>query len=98
MRKIAWRCLILTLLHGFVRTAAAQAPRTWDQVRARFEQDNPTLRADALNVDESKAQEITAYLRPNPDLTLSADGTQIAPANGVWTPLAGTFESSSVSY
>lgn len=98
MRKIAWRCLILTLIHGSVWTAVAQEAWTWDQVRARFEQDNPTLKADQLNIDESKAQEITAYLRPNPDLTLSADGTQIAPVNGVWTPLAGTFESSAVSY
>lgn len=98
MRKIAWRCLILALLHGSVLTLVAQEPLSWDQVRARFEQENPTLRADQLNIDESKAQEITAYLRPNPDLTLSADGTQVAPVNGVWTPLAGTFESPSVSY
>lgn len=98
MRKIAWRCLILALLQGSVLTLVAQEPLSWDQIRARFEQENPTLRADQLNIDESKAQEITAYLRPNPDLTLSADGTQVAPVNGVWTPLAGTFESPSVSY
>jgi cobalt-zinc-cadmium efflux system outer membrane protein len=67
-------------------------------VRARFEQSNPTLLADKLNVDESRAQEITAFLRPNPTLTLSADGTQIAPDKGVWRPFAGTFESPSISY
>jgi cobalt-zinc-cadmium efflux system outer membrane protein len=78
--------------------AYAQTPWTWEEVRARFEQSNPTLLAARLNVDESKAQEITAYLRPNPTLTLSADGTQIAPDMGVWQPLAGTFESPSVSY
>jgi len=50
-----------------------------------------------LNIDELKAQEITAHLRPNPDFTLSADGTQIAPSHGVWTPLAGTFVSPGVS-
>jgi cobalt-zinc-cadmium efflux system outer membrane protein len=53
---------------------------TWEQVRQRFQQDNPTLLAGKLNIDESKAQEITAYLRPNPNMSLSVD--QINPFNG----------------
>ena len=79
-------------------SARAQQALAWDQVRARFEQSNPTLLADKLSVDESRAQEITAFLRPNPTFTLSADGTQIAPDKGVWRPFAGTFESPSISY
>ena len=79
-------------------SARAQQALTWEQVRARFEQSNPTLLADKLSVDESRAQEITAFLRPNPTFTLSADGTQIAPENGAWRPFAGTFESPSISY
>jgi len=79
-------------------SARAQQALTWEQVRARFEQSNPTLLADRLSVDESRAQEITAFLRPNPTFTLSADGTQIAPEKGVWRPFAGTFESPSISY
>jgi cobalt-zinc-cadmium efflux system outer membrane protein len=71
---------------------------TWEQVRERFETSNPTLLAGKLNVDESKAQEITAFLRPNPSFTVSADGTQIVPHKGVWQPLAGTFETPSISY
>ena len=71
---------------------------TWEQVRERFETSNPTLLAGKLNVDESKAQEITAFLRPNPTFTVSADGTQIVPHKGVWQPLAGTFEPPSISY
>jgi len=71
---------------------------TWEQVRERFETNNPTLLAGRLNVDESKAQEITAFLRPNPTFTVSADGTQIVPHKGVWQPLAGTFETPSISY
>jgi cobalt-zinc-cadmium efflux system outer membrane protein len=98
MRKIHLRCLTLYLLLCLGRRAAAQEPWTWEKVRARFEQSNPTLQAAKLSVDESKAQEITAYLRPNPTFTLSADGTQIAPDKGIWRPLAGTFESPSVSY
>jgi cobalt-zinc-cadmium efflux system outer membrane protein len=76
----------------------AQQALSWEQVRARFEQSNPTLLADKLSIDESRAQEITAFLRPNPTFTLSADGTQIAPDKRIWRPLAGTFESPSISY
>ncbi len=53
--------------------AFAQQPYTWEQIRTRFESTNPTLRAGALNIDEAKADEITAYLRPNPDFTFSLD-------------------------
>ncbi|MGA7339821.1 MAG: TolC family protein [Terracidiphilus sp.] len=78
--------------------ASAQQSLTWDQIKARFEAGNPALRADADNVDEMKAEEITAYLRPNPQFTATADGTQIAPDRGIWEPLAGTFVSPNFSY
>ena len=78
--------------------APGQQPLTWDQVRAKFETTNPALRADADNVDEMKAEEITAFLRPNPQFTALADGTQIAPHNGVWTPTKGTYEEPQFSY
>jgi outer membrane protein, heavy metal efflux system len=77
----------------------SQNPLTWQEVRARFEQANPSLRAAQIGIDESRAQEITAYLRPNPDLTLSSDGTQITPSqDGVWQPLAGTTLTPTLSY
>src|SRR6266852_2175951 len=94
---IAWLWLWLWLMFAAVSATAQQAV-TWEQVRARFEQSNPTLLADKLSIDESKAQEITAFLRPNPTFALSADGTQIAPQKGVWRPFAGTFESPTISY
>ena len=98
MRKIHFRRLALCLLLGLGPRAAGQEPWTWEQVRARFEQNNPTLQADKLSIDESRAQEITAFLRPNPQFTLSVDGTQIAPQKGVWRPFAGTFESPAINY
>jgi outer membrane protein, heavy metal efflux system len=88
----------LCLLLAGVCAASAQQTLTWDQVRQLFEQNNPTLLADTLNVEESKAQEITAFLRPNPTLNLSVDGTQIAPYKAVWQPFAGTSESPGVSF
>jgi cobalt-zinc-cadmium efflux system outer membrane protein len=90
--------LVAWLLVAAALRAWAQPALTWEEVRLRFEQNNPTLQADKLSIDESKAQEITAYLRPNPGFTLSADGTQIAPEKGVWRPLEGTFESPGISY
>ena len=79
-------------------SAPAQQALTWDQVKAKFEATNPALKADADNVDEMRAEEITAYLRPNPQLTATVDGTQIAPNEGHWVPLAGTFVEPGVSY
>jgi len=70
----------------------------WQQLRDRFEATNPALLAGKLNIDESRAQEITAYLRPNPDFTLTADGTQITPHAGVWSPFSGTLVTPSLSY
>lgn len=52
---------------------------TWEQVKDRLEMNNPTLLAGKLNIGELQAQEITAHLRPNPDLSLLSD--QIAPFN-----------------
>ena len=75
-----------------------QPSLTWDQIKAKFEAANPSLRADALGVDEMKAAEITAFLRPNPQLTVATDGTQIARHNGVWQPLAGTQYQGNLSY
>src|SRR6266567_7354678 len=71
---------------------------TWDQVKARFEASNPALKADADNVDEMRAQEITAYLRPNPQVTTTVDGTEMAPNDGHWQPLVGTFVEPGISY
>ena len=96
MQKSRWWCVLI--LCSTYALAQNQTPMTWEQVRERFEQQNPTLLADKLMIDESKAEEITAFLRPNPTFTLSADGTQIAPEKGVWRPLAGTFESPNISY
>ena len=61
-------------------SAGAQAPLTWQQVQERFRAANPNLRAGELGIQEDKAAEITAYLRPNPNVTLLID--QLQPFNG----------------
>jgi len=80
------------------RVANAQTGYTWNQIKDKFEAANPTLKADQINVQEMKAEEITAYLRPNPQFTLSTDGTQIARYQGVWKPTTGTQVSPAFSY
>jgi len=71
---------------------------TWQQIKDKFSEANPTLKAARLNIDESRAAEITAFLRPNPDFGLAADGTQLTPYLGVYRPFAGTQISPSISY
>jgi cobalt-zinc-cadmium efflux system outer membrane protein len=90
--------IALVLFIPLATTCAAQQGFTWEQVKSKFESANPALKADALNVEETRANEITAYLRPNPQFTLSADGTQIAPRDGVWQPLSGTYVVPTLSY
>jgi outer membrane protein, heavy metal efflux system len=81
-----------------IPAAFAQQALTWAQVRDRFLRMNPSLQAAQLNIDESRDAEVTAYLRPNPDLNFATDGTQIAPSDGVLRPLSGTQFSPGVSY
>jgi len=73
MQKLRCLCCTLFLLSSVGAVAQAHSPMTWDQVRQRFEQNNPTLMAGKLNIDESKAQEITANLRPNHSASVTAD-------------------------
>ncbi|MDR3723658.1 MAG: TolC family protein [Terracidiphilus sp.] len=88
----------LTLFFMASALLTAQQSLTWEQVKAKFEDSNPSLKADALSVDEMKAAEITAFLRPNPQFTAATDGTQIARQNRIWQPLAGNQVQTSFSY
>ncbi len=87
------------LIAGFLQTGIfGQTAFTWQQIKAKFEAANPTLRAAQINIDESRAAEITAYLRPNPEFSFTADGTQLTPYQGVWRPFTGTQFQPSISY
>jgi len=77
--------LVLVVVLG--SSAFAQGAFTWQEVRAKFEAANPTLRAGQIGIDELRAQEITANLRPNPNFTILTD--QIDPFNG--GPAHGPF-------
>ncbi|MGH9822531.1 MAG: TolC family protein [Blastocatellia bacterium] len=80
------------------RGTFAQASLTWQEIKNRFAASNPTLKAGQISIDESRADETTAYLRPNPSLSFSTDGTQLVPYNGAWQPFIGTQYTTSFSY
>jgi cobalt-zinc-cadmium efflux system outer membrane protein len=98
MRRLLRRLYLVAPAAILVVGGAPAQTLTWEQVRDRFIAANPSLRAGQLNIEESKASEVTAYLRPNPDLTLTTDGTQISRYQGVWRPLAGTDYGPNLSY
>jgi len=77
-----WRVRIFVGSFLFALSAGAWAQKTltWEDAKREFETVNPTLRAARIGIDEARADEITAYLRPNPDLTISAD--QLTPFTG----------------
>jgi len=95
-----WLLLMATLGSSAFAQTRSLTPQTltWPEVRDRFQAGNPTLRAAQISIDESRAQEITAFLRPNPDFSFLTDGTQIAPQNGIWQPFSGTLLQTTVSY
>ncbi len=97
-RRTTWR--ICAGVAACLAPAFAQTALSWQQVKEKFEAANPSLKAAQLNIDESRAAEITAFLRPNPGFTFSTDGTQIVPygVTGIWRPFAGTQFLTGFSY
>ena len=100
-KKVIWLVMAALGSRAFAQTQSF----TWQELRNKFEAGNPTLRAAAIGIDESRAQEITAYLRPNPDFTFSADqidpfSTQPPPGGGpsIYSPFAYAFPAASISY
>jgi outer membrane protein, heavy metal efflux system len=78
--------------------AASVQAWTWDQVKDRLELNNPTLLAGKLNISELQADEITAHLRPNPNVSFLADQIDpfnVGPGHG---PFAYLLPSATVSY
>jgi cobalt-zinc-cadmium efflux system outer membrane protein len=80
------------------RVATCQTTVTWAQIRDRMLLVNSTVAAGETGIAESRAQEITALLRPNPQFNLSADGFQVSRHDGVLQPLSGVVTTPGASY
>lgn len=103
MSQLQKWCLLMAMLGS--NALGQPQGLSWAQIRDRFQASNPTLRAAQIGIDESRAQEITAYLRPNPDLTGTFDqmnffSTQPPPSGGppIYSPFAYALPSTSLSY
>ena len=92
------RSMFWLLLAGcFAFEARAQQSYTWQQIKDRFESGNPTLQAGRIGVDESKANEITAFLRPNPGFSTGLDQFLFFTTNP-YRPLSQVLESADFDY
>jgi cobalt-zinc-cadmium efflux system outer membrane protein len=96
------RCLNRRLALGIwaaVWTASVfgQKTLTWEEAKRELQAVNPTLRASQIGIGESRAEEITAFLRPNPEMTMSVD--QLTPFTGnPYQPFSNTLPFISGSY
>lgn len=96
---------VLGVVPGLPDQPAQSTGLTWGEVKSKFIAVNPVLKSDQANVDEMKAEEITAYLRPNPQLSMTLDQTYpFGPhydPNGPGTyyrPLSDALTTGSISY
>ncbi len=70
---------------------------TWQETVAKFRTSNPTLSAGKITVDEARAQEITAFLRPNPLLNVGIDQASVF-TNSPYRPLGNDYTFGTFSY
>src|SRR5579864_8092566 len=97
------RCLSRRLARGIwaaawmASGAFGQKTLTWEEAKRELQSGNPSLQAGQIGVGESRAQEITAFLRPNPDVTATVD--QLNPFTGnPYQPFSNTLPLLSGSY
>ena len=70
---------------------------SWQQVQDRFKAANPTLKAGEIGIGESRAQEITAHLRPNPNLYAGFDQATLFHADP-FQPIAQAYPNVTFTY
>src|SRR5437879_5294795 len=90
-RDFAIAAVLANTLHG------QPTVLNWDQIKTRFLTQNPSVLAGRLSIEEARANEITAGLRPNPQFNLSQDGFQLTPSSDTWRPLTGVVITPGVS-
>jgi outer membrane protein, heavy metal efflux system len=98
------KCFLRRLFFVLLAAAAfstgvfAQQALTWQQVQDRFAAANPSLLAGQVGIEEARAQEITAYLRPNPSLGLIADQLNPFPGGPSHSTFGDVLSVATVSY
>jgi cobalt-zinc-cadmium efflux system outer membrane protein len=83
MPRRGWRVLAYVVLPAAICGSLAAQTRalTWNEIRERFRANNPNLMAAGTGIQESRANEVTAGLRPNPTLSFVADEFRVIHPN-----------------
>jgi outer membrane protein, heavy metal efflux system len=99
MKRLLPRLFFVLLAAAVFSTCVfAQQALTWQQVREKFAIVNPSLLAGQVGIEESRAQEITAYLRPNPILGATADQLNPFPGGPAHSTFGSVLSVATVSY
>lgn len=95
------RCLYAGLLLTVGIAAQTVPPSralTWQETVDRFKANNPTLLAGQVTIDEARADEISAFLRPNPSFGIALDQITALSANPNYRPLAYSYWYGTLDY
>jgi cobalt-zinc-cadmium efflux system outer membrane protein len=99
MKGLSKRLCLASIVPALLaQSCLAQKSLTWQEVRDKFEAANPSLLAGQIGIDESRANEITAYLRPNPNLAILADQIDPFPGGPSHGPFSFLLGSATVTY
>ncbi|HMF79603.1 MAG TPA: TolC family protein [Bryobacteraceae bacterium] len=99
MHRHNWRMYAGLLFATACLAQNAHAPRsiTWKEAQDEFRANNPDLLAGKVTIAEAQADETTAYLRPNPSMTLGWD--QLTPyRSNPYEPVAQSYLFVSMNY
>ena len=75
MPRLIWimPAVVLSAAGCLAQVTPPASALTWHDIQDRFRSNNSTLLAGQVSIEEARAQEISAFLRPNPDLTFGWD-------------------------
>ena len=96
MRPILWRCWSVFIAAALAHAVFAQKALTWQQVRAKFEASNPTLRAARSASMNPRRRKSPPTCAPIPDMTAGVD--QLDPFTATRTAFGVTFPYVSANY
>ncbi|MDR1989479.1 MAG: TolC family protein [Acidobacteriaceae bacterium] len=92
--RLVWRTVIgCVFIACAAASASAETPLTWAEVRDRALSGNPALQAGRIGIDESKTLETTAFLRPNPQASLTVDQVNFVPTEST----GGVFDNVNIA-
>ena len=99
MYRLIWRVAtsLLVAVGCLAQTPTLPGALTWQETREKFRSNNSTLLAGKVTIEEARADEISAFLRPNPDLTFGWDQFTPFTANP-YRPVAQSYLFWSFSY